>query len=122
MLERSAEDSSRLALRGRRDARSPILHRDLQSKSAPLAASVIASASPSRLARSVMSSERCGGAERVGVGTGAGVGGGWGLAAGDSAAAGDQSADGRAAFGERRAAAVSAGAVGVAAGSVGGAA
>ena len=83
------------------DARSPILHRDLQSKSAPLAASLIASASSSRLAWSVLSSERCGGAERVE----------WAqvraLAADgisqreDRDQAGDESADGRAAARKR---------------------
>jgi hypothetical protein len=84
----------------RRDARSPILHRDLQSKSAPLAVSLTASVSVSRLDGSVLSSEGCGGAERVGVGTGAGVGGGRDFAAGDRLPAGDQPADGRSAFGE----------------------
>jgi hypothetical protein len=72
------------------DARSPILRRDLQSKRAPVATSLIASGLLSRLARSVLSSERCGGAERVGVGAGAGVGGGWDLATGDRDAARDQ--------------------------------
>src|SRR5438105_4248800 len=95
--------------------RGPILHRDLQSKSAPLAASVIAAGLLSRLARSVMSSEGCGGAERVGVGAGAGVGGGRGLAARDRGPVGDQPADGRAARGERGAAALSAGVDGLAA-------
>jgi energy-coupling factor transporter ATP-binding protein EcfA2 len=56
---------------------------------------------PTAAARSVMSSERCGGAERVGVGAGAVVGGGRDLAAGDRVSAGDQPADGRAAFGDR---------------------
>src|SRR5581483_6039672 len=81
------------------DARSPILHRYLQSKSAPLAAPLIASGPAWRLARLAMSSERCGGAERVGVGAGAGVGGGRSGATGDRGAAGDQPADGRAARG-----------------------
>jgi hypothetical protein len=43
----------------------PLDYRD--PKSAPLAASLIASGPPSRLGRSVVSSEGCGGAERIGV-------------------------------------------------------
>src|SRR5438128_3495677 len=73
------------------DAGSPILHRDRQAKSAPLAASLIASAPMRRLGRSItVSSEEAGGAERVGVGAGEDAGGGGTLAAGDRAAAGDQ--------------------------------
>src|SRR5438067_710654 len=99
------------------DARSPILHRDLQSKSAPLAAPLIASEPLWRLARLAMSSERCGGAERVGVGAGTGVGGGRSVAAGDRGAVGDQSSDGRAARGGGRAAALPACPAGLAVGS-----
>jgi hypothetical protein len=113
----SSRSTERRAVAGRgvssgHDARSPILRRDLQSNSAPLAASLIASASPWRLDRSMTSSERCGGAERVGVGAGAGVSRGRGLGAGDRAAAGDQPEDGRAVGAERGAAALSAGADG----------
>jgi hypothetical protein len=79
----------------RPDAGRPILHRNREEKSAPRAASLIASASASRLAWITTSSERCGGAERVGVGAGASVGGRRRVGAGDRVAAGGQPADGR---------------------------
>jgi hypothetical protein len=64
--ERGAARGRWPTLEQRIDARSPMLHRDRYSKSAPVAPLLIASASPSRLDGSVLSSERCGGAERGG--------------------------------------------------------
>jgi hypothetical protein len=64
------------------------------NESAPLAAELIASGPPLRLARSAMSNEGCGATERAGVGAGAGGDPRQGFRAEDRATTSDQSADG----------------------------